>query len=347
MSDAYKQAGVDIAAGNEAVERMKKHVKQTMRPEVLTGLGGFGGLFGLDVNKYKEPVLVSGTDGVGTKLKLAFAMDRHDTIGIDAVAMCVNDIVVQGAEPLFFLDYLACGELIPEKVEQIVKGIADGCKQAGCALIGGETAEMPGIYAGGEYDIAGFAVGAAEKSKLIDGSKVQPGDAVLGLASSGIHSNGYSLVRKLLLENAGYSLDQHVDGLDSKLGDVLLTPTRIYVKSVLALMEHVEVRALSHITGGGFIENIPRMLPHGVNVDILRGSWPVPPIFELMREVGELSEMDLFRTFNMGIGMVVIVSAENAEKAMRLAEANGESVYRIGTVKEDNCRVTFDGEELQ
>lgn len=346
MSDAYKQAGVDIAAGNEAVERMKKHVQTTMRPEVLTGLGGFGGLFSLDAQKYRDPVLVSGTDGVGTKLMIAFAMDRHDTIGIDAVAMCVNDIVVQGAEPLFFLDYLACGKLIPEKAEAIVKGIAEGCRQAGCALIGGETAEMPGMYKDGEYDIAGFAVGIAERSKLIDGSKVRPGDVVLGLASSGIHSNGYSLVRKILLEQAGLSLDQHVDALGAKLGDVLLEPTRIYVRSVLALIESVEVKALSHITGGGFVENIPRMLPADVNVDIERGSWPVPPIFSLLRDEGKLTEYDLYRTFNMGIGMVVIVSAEQADEAVRTAEANGESVYRIGTVVEGDCRTTFDGEEL-
>lgn len=346
MSDAYKQAGVDIAAGNEAVERMKKHVQTTMRPEVLTGLGGFGGLFSLDAQKYREPVLVSGTDGVGTKLMIAFAMDRHDTIGIDAVAMCVNDIVVQGAEPLFFLDYLACGKLIPEKAEAIVKGIAEGCRQAGCALIGGETAEMPGMYKDGEYDIAGFAVGIAERSKLIDGSKVRPGDVVLGLASSGIHSNGYSLVRKILLEQAGLSLDQHVDALGAKLGDVLLEPTRIYVRSVLALIESVEVKALSHITGGGFVENIPRMLPADVNVDIERGSWPVPPIFSLLRDEGKLTEYDLYRTFNMGIGMVVIVSAEQADEAVRTAEANGESVYRIGAVVEGDCRTTFDGEEL-
>lgn len=346
MSDAYKQAGVDIAAGNEAVERMKKHVQTTMRPEVLTGLGGFGGLFSLDAQKYRDPVLVSGTDGVGTKLMIAFAMDRHDTIGIDAVAMCVNDIVVQGAEPLFFLDYLACGKLIPEKAEAIVKGIAEGCRQAGCALIGGETAEMPGMYKDGEYDIAGFAVGIAERSKLIDGSKVRPGDVVLGLASSGIHSNGYSLVRKILLEQAGLSLDQHVDALGAKLGDVLLEPTRIYVRSVLALIESVEVKALSHITGGGFVENIPRMLPADVNVDIERGSWPVPPIFSLLRDEGKLTEYDLYRTFNMGIGMVVIVSAEQADEAVRTAEANGESVYRIGAVVEGDCRTTFDGEEL-
>lgn len=346
MSEAYKQAGVNIAAGNEAVERMKKHVSRTMRPEVLTGLGGFGGLFGLDVKKYREPVLVSGTDGVGTKLKLAFAMDKHDTIGIDAVAMCVNDIVVQGAEPLFFLDYIACGQLVPEKAEAIVKGIADGCEQAGCALIGGETAEMPGMYTDGEYDIAGFTVGVVEKSKLVDGSNVQPGDVVLGLASNGIHSNGYSLVRRLLLEQAGYTLNQYVDVLDAQLGDVLLTPTRIYVKTILSLLQSVEVKAMSHITGGGFIENIPRMLPKQVNVDIQRDSWPVQPIFSLMREVGQLKESDLFRTFNMGIGMVVIVSADQADEAIRLAEANGESVYRIGSVVEGDCCVTFDGEEL-
>ncbi len=273
MSEAYKNAGVDIAAGNEAVERMKKHVKRTFRPEVLTDLGGFGALFGLNKDKYEEPVLVSGTDGVGTKLKLAFAMDRHDTIGIDAVAMCVNDIVVGGAEPLFFLDYLACDKVIPEKIEAIVAGIAEGCHQSGCALVGGETAEMPGMYSEGEYDIAGFTVGIVDKSKIINGSSITPGNTVIGLASSGVHSNGFSLVRKLLLEQQGYSLHDEIEGLNGKLGDVLLEPTKIYVKSVLALLDKVKVKGMAHITGGGFIENIPRVLPDHVNVDIEYGAW--------------------------------------------------------------------------
>src|SRR5690625_5176049 len=278
MSDAYKQAGVDIAAGNEAVERMKKHVKRTFRPEVLTDLGGFGGLFGLDNSKYEEPVLVSGTDGVGTKLMLAFAMDQHDTIGIDAVAMCVNDIVVQGAEPLFFLDDLAGGTIVPEKIEAVVKGISDGCLQSGCALIGGETAEMPDMYEADEYDIAGFAVGVADKKKLITGAEIAPGDVVLGLASSGLHSNGYSLVRKLFLKDHAYDLTAVVPELGAPLREVLLEPTRIYVKAVQALLQEVDVKGLSQITGGGFIENIPRVLPGGVSVNIERGSWDIHPV---------------------------------------------------------------------
>lgn len=344
MSEAYKKAGVDIAAGNEAVERMKKHVKRTYRPEVLAELGGFGGLFSLNKDKYDEPVLVSGTDGVGTKLKLAFAMDKHDTIGIDAVAMCVNDIIVQGAEPLFFLDYLACDKVVPEKIEAIVKGISEGCIQAGCALIGGETAEMPGMYQGGEYDIAGFTVGIVDKKKMIDGSTIAPGDAVIGFASSGIHSNGFSLVRRLLLEDAGYTLDQELAELGgAKLGDVLIEPTRIYVKSALKLVEQVEVKGMAHITGGGFIENIPRVLPDGVNVDIEYGSWPILPIFDLMQNKGDITNRDMFTTFNMGVGLVVVVPADQANEAVRIANELGEQAYRIGTVTEGNRIVTFTG----
>ncbi|NEW09415.1 phosphoribosylformylglycinamidine cyclo-ligase [Paenibacillus sp. SYP-B3998] len=346
MSDAYKKAGVDIAAGNEAVERMKKHVKRTFRPEVLTDLGGFGGLFSLNKDKYEEPVLVSGTDGVGTKLKIAFAMDKHDTIGIDAVAMCVNDIIVQGAEPLFFLDYLACDRVVPEKIEAIVKGIADGCSQSGCALIGGETAEMPGMYASGEYDIAGFTVGIVDKKKIIDGTTIRPGDVVLGLASSGVHSNGFSLVRKLLLEDKGYTLQGHVEELGDKLGNVLLEPTRLYVKPVLGILDEVAIKGMAHITGGGFIENIPRVLPEGVNVEIQYGSWPILPIFELMQREGGISNNDMFRTFNMGIGMVIIVDADLAEKAIAAAEAQGENVYRLGVVTEGERVVTFQGAEV-
>ncbi|MDQ6422539.1 phosphoribosylformylglycinamidine cyclo-ligase [Paenibacillus sp. LHD-117] len=347
MSEAYKKAGVDIAAGNEAVERMKKHVKRTYRPEVLAELGGFGGLFGLDKDKYEEPVLVSGTDGVGTKLKLAFAMDKHDTIGIDAVAMCVNDIIVQGAEPLFFLDYLACGKVVPEKIEAIVKGISEGCVQSGCALIGGETAEMPGMYSEEEYDIAGFTVGIVDKKKMIDGSTIAPGDVVLGFASSGIHSNGFSLVRRLLLEEAGFSLDQQLDELGgAKLGDVLLEPTRIYVKQALKLIEEVQVKGMAHITGGGFIENIPRVLPEGVNVNIAYGSWPILPIFQLMQDKGAISNRDMFTTFNMGIGLVIVVPADQAETALRISEKLGEQAYRIGTVTEGSRIVTFTGAEV-
>jgi phosphoribosylformylglycinamidine cyclo-ligase len=347
VSEAYKKAGVDIAAGNEAVERMKKHVKRTYRPEVLAELGGFGGLFSLNKDKYDEPVLVSGTDGVGTKLKLAFAMDKHDTIGIDAVAMCVNDIIVQGAEPLFFLDYLACDKVVPEKIEAIVKGIAEGCVQAGCSLIGGETAEMPGMYQGGEYDIAGFTVGIVDKKKMIDGSTIAAGDAVIGFASSGIHSNGFSLVRRLLLEDAGYSLDQELEELGgAKLGDVLIEPTRIYVKSALKLVEQVEVKGMAHITGGGFIENIPRVLPDGVNVDVEYGSWPILPIFDLMQNKGGITNRDMFTTFNMGIGLVIVVPADQANEALRIAAELGEQAYRIGTVTEGSRIVTFTGADV-
>nr|WP_208420341.1 phosphoribosylformylglycinamidine cyclo-ligase [Paenibacillus lupini] len=347
VSEAYKKAGVDIAAGNEAVERMKKHVKKTFRPEVLTDLGGFGGLFGLNKDKYEEPVLVSGTDGVGTKLKLAFMMDKHDTIGVDAVAMCVNDIIVQGAEPLFFLDYLACGKVVPEKIEAVVKGISDGCVQAGCALIGGETAEMPGMYQGDEYDIAGFTVGVVDKKKIIDGTTIAPGDVVLGFASSGIHSNGYSLVRRLLLEECGYALDQRLPELnDAVLGDVLIEPTRIYVKSALKLIEQVNVKGMAHITGGGFIENIPRVLPEGVNVNVEYGSWPILPIFQLMQDKGAITNRDMFTTFNMGIGLIVVVPADQAEEALKVAADLGEAAYRIGTVTEGNRVVTFTGADV-
>lgn len=348
MSEAYKQAGVDIAAGNEAVERMKKHVKRTMRPEVLTGLGGFGGLFGLNKDKYEEPVLVSGTDGVGTKLKLAFEMDKHDTIGIDAVAMCVNDVVVTGAEPLFFLDYLACGKLVPEKIEAIVKGVADGCEQAGCALIGGETAEMPGMYQDGEYDIAGFTVGIVDKPKAIDGSGIAAGDAVIGLGSSGVHSNGFSLVRRLLLDTKGYKFSDKLPELEGQtLGEVLIEPTRIYVKSVLKLIESVQVKGMAHITGGGFIENIPRVLPEGVNVDIDLGAWPVQPVFGLMQRDGSISDRDMYTTFNMGIGMVLVVPADQAAQAVKLAGELGEKAYVIGRVTEGSRVVTFGGAEFE
>ncbi|OZQ70729.1 phosphoribosylformylglycinamidine cyclo-ligase [Paenibacillus odorifer] len=346
MSEAYKNAGVDIAAGNEAVERMKKHVKRTYRPEVMTDLGGFGALFGLNKDKYEEPVLVSGTDGVGTKLKIAFAADRHDTIGIDAVAMCVNDIVVQGAEPLFFLDYLACDKVVPEKIEAIVAGIAEGCHQAGCALIGGETAEMPGMYSAGEYDIAGFTVGVADKAKLVTGADIAAGDTVIGLASSGVHSNGFSLVRKLLLEQEGYGLNDVLPELGAPLADVLLAPTKIYVKPLLALLEQLPVKGMAHITGGGFIENIPRVLPDNVDVEINYGSWPILPIFGLMQDKGNVSNRDMFTTFNMGIGLVLVVSAADGERALELLKASGEEAYIIGKVTEGECKVTFTGAEV-
>lgn len=343
MSEAYRKAGVDIDAGNEAVERMKKHVKKTFRPEVLTGLGGFGALFQLNTKNIEEPVLVSGTDGVGTKLKLAFAMDKHDTIGIDAVAMCVNDVIVQGAEPLFFLDYLACGKVVPEKIEAIVKGIADGCEMSGCALIGGETAEMPGMYTDGEYDIAGFTVGVADRKKIIDGTTIAPGDVLIGLASSGVHSNGFSLVRKVLLEDAGLSLHEEAEGLQAKLGEVLLTPTRIYVKPILELLKEYSIKGMVHVTGGGFYDNIPRVLPENVQAEIECGTWPVLPIFNLIQEKGQISDYDMFRTFNMGIGMILVVPAKDSEAIVEKLSALGESAYRIGVIAEGTAGVVLNG----
>ncbi|MGO4889719.1 phosphoribosylformylglycinamidine cyclo-ligase [Anaerobacillus sp. MEB173] len=334
MSEAYKQAGVDIEAGYEAVNRMKKHVAKTIRPEVLGGLGGFGGMFDLSQLNYKEPVLVSGTDGVGTKLMLAFMMDKHDTIGIDAVAMCVNDIVVQGAEPLYFLDYIACGKSEPERIEAIVKGVADGCEQSGCSLIGGETAEMPGMYSEEEYDLAGFAVGIAEKSKLITGKDIEAGDVIIGLTSNGLHSNGFSLVRKILLEQNQLNLQETYGQLKNSLGEELLKPTRIYVKPILEVLQHHQVKGISHVTGGGFYENIPRMLPSGVGADIDFGSWPVPPIFALLEEKGQLAKKDLFSTFNMGIGMALVVSNDEVIPVVNRLEAAGEKAYIIGRVRE-------------
>ncbi|MCM3715534.1 phosphoribosylformylglycinamidine cyclo-ligase [Alkalihalobacillus oceani] len=333
MSEAYKQAGVSLEAGYEAVERMKQHVNRTKRAGVMGGLGGFGGMFDLSTLGLKEPVLVSGTDGVGTKLMLAFMLDRHDTIGVDAVAMCVNDIVVQGAEPLYFLDYIACGKAVPERLEAIVKGVADGCEQAGCALVGGETAEMPGMYAEDEYDLAGFAVGAAEKKQLITGEAIQPGDVVIGLASSGLHSNGFSLVRKIFLNDHGFSLTDQIEELGKTLGDELLTPTKIYVKPLLACLSKYSVHGLAHITGGGFYENIPRMLPEGTAVAIEHGSWPIPPVFPLLQKYGKLSEKELFSTFNMGIGMVMVVPKEEQDAVLAELEAQGESAFVIGRVE--------------
>ena len=332
MANAYKQAGVDIEAGYEAVNRMKKHVARTMRPEVMSGLGGFGGMFDLSTLGLKEPVLVSGTDGVGTKLMLAFMMDQHDTIGIDAVAMCVNDVVVQGAAPLYFLDYIACGKADPERIEMIVKGVAEGCTQAGCALIGGETAEMPGMYDVEEYDLAGFTVGACEKSRLITGKDISEGDVLIGLASSGIHSNGYSLVRKVLLEDAKLNLQDFVPELGKKLGEELLTPTKIYVKSILSTLEKHELKGLAHITGGGFIENIPRMLPEGIGVEIKLGSWTIPPIFKYLEEKGQLKQEEMFNIFNMGIGMVAVVKKEEADQVVAHFEQCGEKASIIGRV---------------
>ncbi|MCC3358839.1 phosphoribosylformylglycinamidine cyclo-ligase [Bacillus sp. REN16] len=345
MANAYKQAGVDIEAGYEAVSRMKKHVAKTVRPEVMGGLGSFGGMFDLSKVNVKEPVLVSGTDGVGTKLMLAFMMDKHDTIGIDAVAMCVNDIVVQGAEPLYFLDYIACGKAQPEKIEQIVKGIADGCEQAGCALIGGETAEMPGMYSEDEYDLAGFSVGVAEKSKLVTGASIKPGDVLIGLSSSGIHSNGYSLVRKVLLEDGKLDLAKNYGEIGRPLGEELLQPTKIYVKSLIKAMEKFEIKGMSHITGGGFIENIPRMLPDGVGAEVDYGSWPIPPIFDLLQKTGNLDRKEMFNIFNMGIGMVLAIDEAVLHDVISLLEDQGEKAFIIGRMKEGNG-VTFGGGAL-
>ncbi|MBA4601061.1 phosphoribosylformylglycinamidine cyclo-ligase [Thermoactinomyces mirandus] len=341
MSQAYKAAGVDIDAGNRTVERIRKHVKRTVRPEVLGDLGGFGGLFAL--KSYREPVLVSATDGVGTKLKIAFMMDRHDTIGIDCVAMCVNDIVVQGAEPLFFLDYLATGQLSPEQAEKVVKGIADGCQQAGCALIGGETAEMPGMYSAGEYDIAGFSVGVAEKKNLLPRTDMVPGDVLIGLASSGLHSNGFSLVRKVLLHDRNHSLEEEIAELSHSLGETLLTPTRIYVKTVLSLLRKFTVKGAAHITGGGLAENVPRVLPEGVCAVIDRSSWKVPPIFSIIQKEGAIADEDMFRTFNMGIGMVLIVPKDEAEAVMQAACESGETAYPVGRLASGNRQVEWAG----
>ncbi|HET7579932.1 MAG TPA: phosphoribosylformylglycinamidine cyclo-ligase [Bacillales bacterium] len=344
MAEAYKQAGVNVDAGYEAVNRIKPHAMATKRPGVLGGLGGFGGMFDLSALQMKEPVLVSGTDGVGTKLMLAFEMDRHDTIGIDAVAMCVNDIVAQGAEPLYFLDYIACGELQPEKIEAVVSGIAEGCKQAGAALVGGETAEMPGMYETEEYDIAGFAVGAVEKSQLMTGESIESGDLLVGLASNGVHSNGFSLVRKIIREK-GLDLAKQYEGLGRSLGEELLQPTRIYVKPLLSAMKNHDIKGIAHITGGGFGENVPRMLPDGLGADIDEGSWPVPPIFRLLQSEGQLETADLAGTFNMGIGMILAVSPEEAAAVIRDLEQNGEKAYIIGRVTE-GVGVAFGGERL-
>ncbi len=329
----YKNAGVDIEAGYRAVELMKKHVKETMRPEVLGGLGGFSGAFSLDrFMTMKHPTLVSGTDGVGTKLKIAFLLDKHDTIGIDCVAMCVNDIACAGGEPLFFLDYVACGKNYPEKIATIVKGVAEGCKQAGCALIGGETAEMPGFYPVDEYDLAGFAVGIVDRDEIVDGSKVETGDTIIGIASSGIHSNGYSLVRKVF-DMREASMARYNDCLGCTLGEALLTPTKIYVKALKALKDGgVTVKACSHITGGGFYENIPRMLPEGKVAVIRKNSYEVPAIFELLAKTGNIEEKMMYNTYNMGIGMMVAVSSDKADEALRLLSAAGEKAYVVGEI---------------
>lgn len=331
FSESYKAAGVDVTAGYKAVELMKQHVGRTMIPGVVSGIGGFGGLFELDIKKYQNPVLVSGTDGVGTKLKIAFLQDRHDTVGIDCVAMCVNDIVCSGAKPLFFLDYIAVGKNFPEKVAKIVSGVAEGCVQAGCALVGGETAEMPGFYPENEYDLAGFSVGVVDKNKIIDGKSVKAGDALIGFASSGVHSNGFSLVRKIFGVNED-KLKTYVSELGSTLGEVLLTPTKIYVKPLLKLIDEIGVHAVSHVTGGGFYENIPRMLPDGTKAVIKKGSFPVLPIFNVIEKTGKIPERDMYNTFNMGIGMCAAVDAGKADAAVRLLKAEGADAYIIGEI---------------
>jgi len=344
MSKAYEKAGVNIEAGYESVERMKSHVARTARKGVAGAFGGFGGMFDLSELNYKEPVLISGTDGVGTKLKLAFLADKHDTIGIDCVAMCVNDIVAQGAEPLYFLDYIALGKAVPEKVEAIVKGIADGCVQSGAALIGGETAEMPGLYDVEEYDLAGFAVGACEKSKVVTGEKVAEGDVLVGIASSGIHSNGFSLVRQIVLEEQRYVLDEYIAGFEElgKVGTALLEPTKIYAKPVMQIHAELDVHSMGHITGGGFYENLPRMFGEGFGVEIDLGSWPVLPVFKMLKVKGELLDKDMYSVFNMGIGFVIALPAEQAKRAIQIAAEHGEEAYEIGRVV-SGSGVVFNG----
>ena len=333
--NAYKQAGVDVEAGYESVRLIKNDVKKTAIEGVLGGIGGFGGLF--EVPKgYKNPVLVSGTDGVGTKIKVAFLMDKHDTIGQDCVAMCVNDVACSGAKPLFFLDYIAIGKNVPEKVAAIVKGVADGCVKAGCALVGGETAEHPGLMAEDDYDLAGFSVGVVEKDKITDGESAEAGDVLIGIASSGVHSNGYSLVRKIFgidEPNAKETLDTYSDELGKTIGEELLTPTRIYVKPLLKLIDEVGIKTVSHITGGGFIENVPRMLPDGLKAVIKKGSWKVLPIFDLMQKKAGIPERDMYNTFNMGIGMIVAVAADKADAAVKCLEEAGETAYVVGTLE--------------
>ncbi|MDO4364548.1 MAG: phosphoribosylformylglycinamidine cyclo-ligase [Clostridia bacterium] len=332
FSESYAAAGVDVTAGYKSVELIKSHVKRTNIPGVIGGIGGFGGMFELAANEYKNPVLVSGTDGVGTKIKLAFLMDKHDTIGIDCVAMCVNDVACSGAKPLFFLDYIACGKNYPEKIEQIVKGVADGCVQSGCALVGGETAEHPGMMPDEEYDLAGFTVGIGEKDKLVSGGHLKAGDAIIGVASSGIHSNGFSLIRKVFNINSE-TIAVKYDELGTTLGETLLTPTRIYVKPLLTLMDSVRVNAISHITGGGFYENVPRMLNDNTLAVIEKDKCFKLPIFDLIQKTGNISEHDMYNTFNMGTGLMLAVDSDKADEAVRILNANGEQATIIGEIK--------------
>lgn len=340
-SESYAAAGVDITAGYKAVELMKSHIARTMTSGVCSDVGGFGGLFELDTTGIEKPVLVSGTDGVGTKLKLAFLMDKHDTVGIDCVAMCVNDIICCGAKPLFFLDYIACGKNVPEKIASIVSGVAEGCVQSGAALIGGETAEMPSFYPVDEYDLAGFSVGVVDKSKILDPSTMKAGDVVIALPSSGVHSNGFSLVRKVFdVENSDIKSPREELGGKS-VGETLLTPTKIYVRPVLALLEQVKVKGISHITGGGFYENIPRSIPDGLGAVIDRKNVKVLPIFDLIAKEGGISERDMFNTFNMGVGMSIVVAREDVEKAIEILKANGEDAYVIGKIENSEDKITI------
>lgn len=343
---SYRDAGVDIEAGNQAVEDIKDVVKSTYRPEVIGDLGGFGGLFALNTAKYKEPVLVSGTDGVGTKLQIAFMTGKHNTIGQDAVAMCVNDILAQGAEPLFFLDYLAVGKLSPDQVKEVVSGVANACRESGCALIGGETAEMAGFYKEGEYDIAGFCVGIVERSNFLPKKDIAPGDVLIGIPSSGIHSNGFSLVRKICFDHKGMTTETWVPELDSSLGDVLLTPTRLYPRLVLPLIEKHPIKAVVHITGGGFYDNIPRVLTENVGVKITQNSWPIPKIFSLLQEWGNVEDREMFRTFNMGVGMMMIVSQTEAEAVLQELKEQGEAAYIIGEIIPGEKNVLIEGIDL-
>ena len=335
FSNSYKEAGVDVTAGYKAVELMKAHVAKTVTSGVLSGIGGFGGLFELDLTGISKPVLVSGTDGVGTKLKIAFLMDKHDTVGIDCVAMCVNDIICCGAKPLFFLDYIAVGKNVPEKVASIVSGVADGCVQSNCALVGGETAEMPGFYPVDEYDLAGFSVGVVDKDKILKPETQKAGDVMIGIKSSGVHSNGFSLVRKVF-DVSKETLSKHYDELGKTLGEALLTPTKIYVKPIMALLEKVNVKSISHITGGGFYENIPRSLPDGISVEIKRSDVQVLPIFELLQKVGNIPERDMFNTFNLGVGRTFVVDKADAEKAVEIIKSQGEEAYILGTLVDSN-----------
>lgn len=329
----YRSAGVDIEAANKFVKEISPLARNTFREGVMGGLGGFGSLFSLSELEYRSPILVSSTDGVGTKLRIAFKAGVHSTVGVDLVAMCANDVVVQGAEPLFFLDYLATGKLERSVAVEVIRGIAEGCKQAGCALVGGETAELPGMYRAGEYDLAGFCVGVVEKEALVDGTAVRPRDAVLGLASTGLHSNGYSLVRKLLLERLRWKLDRYVPELGRTLAEELLVPTRIYVKSVLELLKSVPVKAMAHITGGGLLDNVPRVIPPGCVAVIKRGAWEVPPIFKLIQEKGKVSSEEMMRVFNNGIGMVIVVSREDVQRAFSVLQGSGEKVYELGEIR--------------